>query len=136
MAKAQQHSQAALIALISTTGAAADKPVPATAKSGRANAIISPSRWYIKKSVRPSKRRNSSRKPHAGFAMLSALLLNACRWTKHQLHIVGRRLQLASLYLPNNFDNARISGSRVAATLALFDDDTVDHGNLAGPAFQ
>jgi hypothetical protein len=29
------------------------KPVPDTARSGRANAIISPSRWY-KKSVRPS----------------------------------------------------------------------------------
>jgi hypothetical protein len=29
-----------------------DKPDPATARSGRANAMISPSRWY-KKSVRP-----------------------------------------------------------------------------------
>jgi hypothetical protein len=29
-----------------------DKPDPATARSGRAKAIIAPSRWY-KKSVRP-----------------------------------------------------------------------------------
>ena len=32
---------------LSTTGAANDKPLPATARSGRANAIISSSRWYI-----------------------------------------------------------------------------------------
>ena len=51
MAKALQHSQAALIAWISTTGTTDDEPVPDTARSGRANAIISPSRWY-KKSVR------------------------------------------------------------------------------------
>ena len=52
MAKALQHGQAALIARISTTGATDDEPVPDTARSGRANAIVSPSRWY-KKSVRP-----------------------------------------------------------------------------------
>jgi hypothetical protein len=36
---------------VSTTGATDDKPDPATARSGRAKAIIAPSRWY-KKSVR------------------------------------------------------------------------------------
>ena len=51
MAEALQHCQTALIARISTTGATDDEPVPDTARSGRANAIISPSRWY-KKSVR------------------------------------------------------------------------------------
>ena len=51
MAEALQHSQAALIARLSTTGATDDEPVPDTARSGRANAIVSPSRWY-KKSVR------------------------------------------------------------------------------------
>ena len=51
MAKALQHSQTALIARLSTTGTTDDEPVPDTARSGRANAIISPSRWY-KKSVR------------------------------------------------------------------------------------
>src|SRR5665811_422109 len=54
MAKALQHSQATLIARISTSSAADDKPVPVTARSGRANAIISPSRWY-KKAVRPAR---------------------------------------------------------------------------------
>jgi len=33
---------------VSTTGAADDKPDPATARSGRAKAIIAPSRWYKK----------------------------------------------------------------------------------------
>src|SRR5450759_3585327 len=53
MAETLQHDQAALIARLSTTCATDDEPVPDTARSGRANAIISPSRWY-KKSVRPS----------------------------------------------------------------------------------
>ena len=44
MAKALQHSQTAFITWISTTGAADDKPVPATARSDRTNAIISSSR--------------------------------------------------------------------------------------------
>jgi hypothetical protein len=53
MAKALQHNQTALIArILSTTRATDDEPVPDTARSGRANAIVSPSRWY-KKSVRP-----------------------------------------------------------------------------------
>jgi hypothetical protein len=51
MAEALQHGQAALSAGISTTGATDDEPVPDTARSGRANAIVSQSRWY-KKSVR------------------------------------------------------------------------------------
>src|SRR5450631_3936050 len=53
MAETLQHDQAALIARLSTAGATDDEPVPDTARSGRANAIISPSRWY-KKSVRPA----------------------------------------------------------------------------------
>ena len=52
--KALQHNQTALIARISTACATDDEPVPDTARSGRANAIISPSRWY-KKSVRPAR---------------------------------------------------------------------------------
>ena len=46
MAKALQHRQAALIARLSVTGATDDEPVHDTARSGRANAIISQSRWY------------------------------------------------------------------------------------------
>jgi hypothetical protein len=52
MEKTIQHNQTALIARISTTCATDDEPVPDTARSGRANAIISPSRSF-KKSVRP-----------------------------------------------------------------------------------
>jgi hypothetical protein len=52
MAEALQHGQTAFIARISATGAADDEPVTDTTRSDRANAIISPSRWY-KKSVRP-----------------------------------------------------------------------------------
>ena len=52
MAKALQHDQATLFARIPTTGATDDEPVPDTARSDRANAIVSPSRWY-RKSVRP-----------------------------------------------------------------------------------
>jgi hypothetical protein len=48
---ALQHDQAALSAGISTTGATDDEPVPDTARSGRANAIVSQPLWY-KKSVR------------------------------------------------------------------------------------
>src|SRR5471030_1635404 len=51
MAKALQHDQASLIARISTAGATDNEPVPDTARSGRANAIVSQPRWY-KKSVR------------------------------------------------------------------------------------
>ena len=40
MAQALQHSQAALFARLSTAGATDDEPVPATARSGRANAIV------------------------------------------------------------------------------------------------
>src|SRR5450759_4349554 len=53
MAKALQHDQATLFARIPTTGATDDEPVPDTARSDRANAIVSPSRWY-RKSVRPT----------------------------------------------------------------------------------
>ena len=42
MAQALQHDQAALVARISTAGATDHEPVPNTARSGRANAIISP----------------------------------------------------------------------------------------------
>src|ERR1022692_3513872 len=52
MAKALQHDQASLIARISTAGATDNEPVPDTARSGRANAIVSQPRWY-KKSVKP-----------------------------------------------------------------------------------
>lgn len=52
MAKALQHHPTALIAWIPTAGAADNKPVPTTARSGHANAIVSQSRWY-KKAVRP-----------------------------------------------------------------------------------
>src|SRR5271168_4083686 len=52
MAQALQHRQAALFARIPTAGATDDEPVPDTARSGRANAIVSLSRWY-KKAVRP-----------------------------------------------------------------------------------
>ena len=52
MAQALQTDPTALIARISTARATDDEPVPDTARSGRANAIISPSRRY-KKSVRP-----------------------------------------------------------------------------------
>src|SRR5450759_1121592 len=52
MAEALQHCQAALGARISTTEPTNDEPIPDTARSGRANAIVSPSRWY-KKAVRP-----------------------------------------------------------------------------------
>jgi hypothetical protein len=51
MAEALQHDQASLIARISTAGATDNEPVPDTARSGRANAIVSQPRWY-KKSVR------------------------------------------------------------------------------------
>src|SRR5664279_4175071 len=51
MAKALQHDQAALIARISTACATDNEPVPDTARSGHANAIVSQPRWY-KKSVR------------------------------------------------------------------------------------
>jgi len=48
MAKALQHNQAALIARISTACATDNEPVPDTARSGRANAIVSQPRWYKK----------------------------------------------------------------------------------------
>jgi hypothetical protein len=41
MAKALQHGQAALFAWLSAAGAADDEPIPAAARSGRANAIVS-----------------------------------------------------------------------------------------------
>jgi hypothetical protein len=46
MAKALQHDQAALIARISAACATDNEPVPDTARSGRANAIVSQPRWY------------------------------------------------------------------------------------------
>jgi len=63
MAEALQHRQAALIARISTACTTGHEPIPDTARSGRKNAIISPSRWY-KKSVRPSFR--SGGRHHSG----------------------------------------------------------------------
>src|ERR1700690_4472310 len=54
MAKALQRDQASLIARISTARATDNEPVPDTARSGRANAIVSQPRWY-KKSVRLAK---------------------------------------------------------------------------------
>ena len=48
MAQALQHHPTALVARLSTTGAADDEPIPAAARSGRANAIVSLSRWYKK----------------------------------------------------------------------------------------
>src|SRR5476649_707844 len=60
MAKALQHDQASLIARISTAGATDNEPVPDTARSGRANAIVSQPRWY-KKSVRSGTRRTALR---------------------------------------------------------------------------
>jgi hypothetical protein len=52
MAEALQHDQTAFIARISATCATDDEPVPDTARSGRANAIISLSHWY-NNSIRP-----------------------------------------------------------------------------------
>src|ERR1700693_3197772 len=52
MAQTLQHYQTALVAGVSTPSDEGIQPVLATAGSGRANAIISLSRWY-KKSVRP-----------------------------------------------------------------------------------
>jgi hypothetical protein len=46
MAKALQHDQAALIARISAACATDNEPVPDTARSGRANAIVSQPRWH------------------------------------------------------------------------------------------
>jgi hypothetical protein len=60
MAKALQHNQAALIARISTACATDNEPIPDTARSGRANAIVSQSRWY-KKSVRSNRFSRSAR---------------------------------------------------------------------------
>src|SRR5450631_2735219 len=51
MAEALQHDQTALISRISTTGTTDNEPVPDTARSGRANAIVAQPRWY-NKSVR------------------------------------------------------------------------------------
>ena len=46
MAQALQHNPTALIARIQTAGTTGHEPIPDTARSGRANAIISLSRWY------------------------------------------------------------------------------------------
>ena len=51
MAEIAEISVLAIIARLSTTGTTDDESIPDTTRSGRANAIISPSRWY-KKSVR------------------------------------------------------------------------------------
>ena len=52
MAEALQHHSAALFARIPTACAPDNEPVPDAARSGRANAIVSPARWY-RKAVRP-----------------------------------------------------------------------------------
>jgi len=64
---------------ISTTGAADDEPVPHSARSGCANAIISPSRWY-KKIVKPMAEGKSAPEAcrDAGISQHAAELRDGC----------------------------------------------------------
>ena len=95
-------------------------------------------------SIRPVSRRckvkgceqHNSSASHMRVSQCCRACVKCLRWATRQLHIGGRRLQGASLDLPGDFNDTSIGGSRIATAPALLDDETVDHIDLAGAAFQ